>query len=283
MALFVLFVGFTLTPNMAAAYTEDPSLSATAPVNREQLAASISLEPFEADITCQEMTDSLVRMYDGYFNREATPTEFDELVDKYRSGTGLRQLSEELFMSGEFADLSDSEYIDLVFENTVEREPTDAEQTQWRQSLEAEEQRPLMMLTFTESAEFVQLTQTARPLAGYSRWYPDGLHWYCGRGSDRFAIQPLTGQNVSSDFIFVNSGVQPSPTELWVLEANFNRNVQMTSGPIPPEFSDFNWDGLFSGDGNFGENLDVRTNDSTRWIVVFYPTSIGEIRSGWEL
>ncbi len=283
----VLLVGLLLTPERALAHTEDTSLDGSSSTRTGLSTPPVSLSEIEAGQTCQEMTDSLVRLYDGYFNRKATPSEFDAIVEKYRSGIGLKQLSQELLESSEFATdngkLSDSEFIDLVFDNTVQREPSDAEQTQWEQSLPTDGQRALMMIAFTESEEFVQRTQTARPLAGYSRWYPNGLHWYCGRGSDRFPIQPLTGQKVSSDFIFVNSGVQPSMTELWVLEANFNRNVQMTSGAIPPDFTDFNWDGLFSGDGNYGENLDVKASDSTRWIVVFYPTSIGDKRSGWEL
>ncbi len=287
LTVVVLFVCLVLIPAQAAAHTDDTNPDGSPVDDVGAQSETAPLQPMEAGLTCKEMTDSLVRLYDGYFDRSATTTEFEAIVNSYRGGRSLKQLSLELLDSSEFATsygkLSDSEFIDLVFDNTVERQPTETEQTTWEQSLANDGQRAVMMLTFTESAEFVRLTQTARPLAGYSRWYPDGVHWYCGTGSGRFPIQPLVGQEVSSDFIFVNSGVQPSLTELWVLEANLTRNVQMTSGPIPPNFSYFNWDGLFNGDGNYGEHLDVKASDSTRWIVVFYPASIGDKRSGWDL
>ena len=234
------------------------------------------------------MTDSIVRLYRGYFDRAPTDDELTTGADAFRSGSSsLKTISAELHDSSEFAvdngKLTDREYIDLVFEKTIERQPTETELDHWSAALVNDSDRPTMMLSFTESKAFVKKTQTSTPLAGYDRWYPEGAYWYCGQGSSRFPIQPLSGERISSDFIFVNGGIQPSFTELWVLEANLNQNVKMTSGTIPPNFSDYNWDGAFTGDGNYGENLDIQTSDATRWIIVFYPTSIGEDRPGWQL
>ena len=295
------FVALSLTgfflaaiPGEATAHPDDPHPGEThapepsANPGTADDATEASVAPLSGNTDCREMTDSIVRLYRGYLDRPPTEAELTADTDAFRSGAAnLRTISTTLEESSEFATdngkLSDDQFIDLVFTQTVQREPSETELTHWSAALDGGTDRSLMMLSVTESREFVATTQTSVPLAGYDRWYPEGTYWYCGQGSSRFSIQPLSGKRVSSDFIFVNTGVEPSFTELWVLESNFNQNVQMTSGIVPPNFSDYNWDGAFTGDGDYGDNLDLQTNDATRWIIVFYPTSIGEDRPGWEL
>jgi hypothetical protein len=196
-------------------------------------------------------------------------------------------MAEELVGSDEFVtrygNLSDDRYITLVYRNTLRSLPTDAERQFWTNSLAAGSSRGTMMVGFTESAEFVNRTETATPLSGYLRWYPEGTHWYCGVGPrDDMSIKPLDNQVVYADFAFFNGGVEQSPVDLFTVLGS-RPHIEVTSGSLPPGFTSYKWGGLFDGDGDYGTALTIDAGQSTSWIVVFYPTPIGEKRLGWQI
>jgi hypothetical protein len=139
-----------------------------------------------------------------------------------------------------------------------------------------------MVLTFTESRQYVDATDTAVPLAGYLRWYPKGTHWYCDIGSRTVDTLPVTG-GVGADFYFRNRAEEPDHVGLWTLEDGEERHITMNDTLLQAGFTDYNWDGQFSGDGEYGDAIEVQAGSTTDWIVVFYPDSIGPERLGWQL
>jgi hypothetical protein len=57
----------------------------------------------------------------------------------------------------------------------------------------------------------------------------------------------------------------------------------MTGGTLPGGYTNYNWDGAFTGDGDYGRFIEVLAGPSTAWAVVFYPLTIGPERLGWQL
>ncbi|MGF1600393.1 MAG: DUF4214 domain-containing protein [Acidimicrobiales bacterium] len=235
---------------------------------------------------CPAMTDSIDRLYHAYFQREPDPTGFDHWTESYRTGRhGLPQISQYFAESAEFAQkglVSDRTFVLWVYRNLIGREPEANELDYWMRALASGYPRGAMMLTLTESYDYVVATGTVTPLAGYRRWYPDGTHWYCDIGPQTVEVVPLTGE-VWADYYLSNGGAVDQPGDLWTLHGDGSRNVQMRSGTLGPGATDYNWDGVFSGDGDYGRYLLAEVGPSVTWIVVFYPYSIGPERIGWEL
>ncbi len=238
--------------------------------------------------SCPELTDSIRRLYLAYFNREPDADGFTGWVEKYQSGEAdLPTISEELAISDEFAvrygSLSDDRFVELVYRNVLRRSPEENGRDHWVSALSAGYPRGLLMLAFSESEEFVRRTDTARPLAGFLTWYPEGVHWYCGAGSaPQIEITPLAGERISADFMFHNNGDSTSEVELHTM-TDGQRQVAMAEATMPPGVTLYRWDGLFSGDDAYGNGLEIQAGPSTGWAVVFYPRSIGPQRLGWQI
>ncbi|MGI9597019.1 MAG: DUF4214 domain-containing protein [Acidimicrobiales bacterium] len=237
---------------------------------------------------CPTMTDSINRLYMAYFNRAPEGAEFRDSGNRYRSGqANLEVLSAELALSDEFrtryGTLDDERFVELVYRNVLRRDPEPADRDFWIANLEAQYPRGSMMIAFSESEEFVQRTGTATPLSGFLRWYPPGVHWYCGVGPRvELSIRPLDAPTLFSDFMFHNSDDSQGPIGLKTM-LNDRPHVTMAEGSLPGGFTEYKWGGLFEGDGNYGSALSVQVGPGTSWIAVFYPTSIGEQRLGWQL
>lgn len=239
-------------------------------------------------VSCPTMTDSVDRLYQAYFNRPPDGAEFRDATGRYRSGqASLQALSSELADSEEFrtryGSPDNERFVDLVYRNVLRREAEPADRDFWIASLDSGYPRGSVMIAFTESEEFVRRTGTATPLAGYLRWYPEGVHWYCGVGPRAaLDIKPLEEPRLYADFMFYNVGQDTSPVGLQTL-LDGHPHVTIGQGSLPPGFSDYKWGGLFGGDGNYGTALAIDAGPSTSWIAVFYPSSIGDQRLGWQL
>ncbi len=238
--------------------------------------------------SCPTMTDSINRLYLAYFNRTPDGAEFRDASTRYRSGqANLEVLSDELASSDEFrtryGNLTSERYVELVYRNVLRRDPDPADKDFWVASLDSGYPRGSVMMAFSESEEFVRRTGTATPLAGFLRWYPEGVHWYCGVGPrTSLTIKPLTEATLYADLLFQNGAGTQAPIGLITLIDGLP-HVTITDGSLPPGFSDYKWGGLFGGDGGYGTALAVQVGPNTSWITVFYPASIGEQRLGWQL
>lgn len=235
---------------------------------------------------CPAMTDSITRLYLGYFGRDPDPAGFNHWVGVYRSGSkSLENISQNFSLSPEFETrnlLGNTAFVTWMYNSLLDREATPAELDHWVRALDGGYPRGSVMLTVTESYDFVMSTQTAPPLAGYLRWYPDGTHWYCDIGSVTVGVNPLV-DSVWADYYFHNRSEGADDIVLWTLDGNRNREVRMNAATLQSGFTDYNWDGVFRGDGDYGRYIEVQAGDTTDWIVVFYPRSIGEDRLGWQL
>jgi len=235
-----------------------------------------------------EMTDSIIRLYQGFFLRAPDAMMFKDLSNKYQSGNAsLSQIGDELAASDDFesryGDVSNERFVTLAFRNVLNEDPTNAERTTWASTLATGYSRGAFMLALTESEGFVTRTGTTAPMAGYLRWYPDGTHWYCGDGPVRgLATAELTGEDLHADYMLRNNASEDASFGVYTVDGGV-RSVTVASGSIPGRMTMYRWDGLFSGDGSYGTNVDVEVREETSWIVVFYPESIGESRLGWQI
>lgn len=235
---------------------------------------------------CPAMTDSITRLYIAFFDREPDPNGFRHWVSVYQSGeASLAEIAQSFATAEEFENrrsLNNESYVDWLYEEVLGPDIASEREHYWVQVLDRGYPRGSVALAFTESREYVRKTDTAIPLAGYLRWYPKGTHWYCDIGSATRTVSPLTGP-VWADYFFRNRGEQSDALQLWTLEADGQPNVLMNEGNLQAGFTDYNWDGSFTGDGDYGRSIDVRVGSATDWIVVFYPRSLGPERLGWQI
>lgn len=242
----------------------------------------------EESAPCPAMTDSIDRLYLAYFDRPPSEAEFLDGTTRYRNGAAnLETIAQALADSDEFGErhgeLTDEQYVDLVYRTAVGRPPSEADREYWVANLASGYRRGSVMVAFSESEDFISRTKTATPLSGFLRWYPEGVHWYCGRGPrDDLAIRPLSDPTGYADYVFYNGGDIQSPIGLKTVLGTQD-HLTMSSGTLPPRFTSYEWDGLFTGDGDYGSALDVQAGRNTSWIVVFYPSSIGSQRPGWQI
>lgn len=237
---------------------------------------------------CPVLTDSIRRLYLGFLEREPTSFEFKRDIDRYRSGeANLEGLASTLASSGLFRTrygaLSNQGFVERVYSNTLRRPPSEGDTHHWITTLSEGYPRGAVMLAFTESADFVERTGTARPLSGYLNWYPEGVHWYCGVGSrDKLPIADLAGEHVYADYLITNHGDGSGHTTVTTTTRGLPR-LAMVDTTVPSGYTDFRWHGQFSGARHYGDGLDVRADQKTSWVVVFYSIPIGSQRLGWQI
>ncbi len=252
--------------------------SGAAPAAGQQVKAS----------ACPEMTDSIRRIYLAYFDREPDPYEAFSWTSRYMNGeVSLPQIAGSLARSGEFNRLwgsrTSAEFVELVHLRTGRDVPDSDEIERWAKILNTGYSRGEMTVALTETEHYVSLTDTARPLSGYLRWYPPGTHWYCGSGPrSAVSVKPLQGAVVFVDRLVENGEPEQAAFQIITIE-NGMGNATLASGVLPARASDFMWSGVLSGDGFYGSALQISATESTRWVVVFYPQSIGNSRLGWQI
>lgn len=235
---------------------------------------------------CPIMTDSITRLYYAYLGREPDRDGFDQWVGLYRTGAAsLEEISDQMASTQEFEArglTTDVAFVDWAYQHLFFRTPSEAERRYWITALGDGYPRGSMMLALTETYDYVTETSTKVPLAGYLRWYPRTTHWYCGRGPATVPVTPLIG-DVRADFYLHNSGDEIDVINLSTAHVIGQPDVVMSSGALQPGFTEYDWDGVFRGSGDYGQYIEVEAGDETEWIVVFYPRSIGIGRLGWEL
>lgn len=168
-------------------------------VNDPGLQTSEPVTP-EADLfatACPELTDSVYRLYRAFFGREPDAAGWENWMSVYvRPETNLESISNDFVMSDEFQNtygsLDNAQFVRLVYNNVMGREPDADGNAHWVGSLDNGYSRGAVMIAFSESAEYVQLTDTWPPLAGYLQWYSRPLEFACGNGPT-----VVTPQNVS--------------------------------------------------------------------------------------
>lgn len=140
-----------------------------------------------------EISDSIVRLYCGLFDRRPDAFELEYWVGRYRNGLPLVTIAEAFTHSQEYVArygvASDSSVVHLLFRDVLGREPNVGTTSMLTSALQSgEEHRGQVVVRFTESAEYVRRTGTASPVKPILP-YPDV-------GSGRRIIYTNGGQRV---------------------------------------------------------------------------------------
>lgn len=244
--------------------------------------------PSANPLRCPVMTDSIDRLYLAFFERPPNEAEFSRAVNRYRSGeASVEILAQELAQSDLFRQrygpLDNVSFVEQIYFNSHGTRPSDEDLNTWVRALEGGRPRGAFVAAITETSRAVSISRTTAPLSGFLRQYPQGSHWYCGVGpANDLPITPLVESTVFADYLFHNGGETDSVTGIKTIVGN-QTHLDLTSGRLPPGVTSYRWNGMFTGDGNYGTALDVEAGPNTWWVVVFYPSSIGEGRLGWEI
>lgn len=229
---------------------------------------------------CPEMTDSVYRLYSAYFLRLPDQGGYEFWIRSYASGEhNLTTMSDFFAASPEFQErygsLDNEAFVELVYANVLQRTPDREGFFFWLDELNAGRvSRGGLMSFFSESEEFVALTGTTRPLAGYLNAYPVGTIWACGQGR---AEGPRYLFNDYLDLYLLNVGNRAASARI-ELHNRFDDVVDSGSWTLPVN------NNLYIS--SFVPTPDVDTvvfdiDPDVIWIAVSYPESIGESRPGW--
>ncbi|MEE8456860.1 MAG: DUF4214 domain-containing protein [Acidimicrobiia bacterium] len=140
-----------------------------------------------------EISDSIVRLYCGLFDRRPDAFELEYWVGRYRNGLPLVTIAEAFTHSQEYVArygvASDSSVVHLLFRDVLGREPNVETTSMLTSALQSgDEHRGQVVVRFTESAEYVRRTGTVSPVKPILP-YPDV-------GSGRRIIYTNGGQRV---------------------------------------------------------------------------------------
>lgn len=105
------------------------------------------------------------RLYRAYFDRSADQGGLDFWLEQFVGGADLGTLSQEFVGSAEFQNtygsLDDAEFVDLVYNNVLDREAEPEGRAFWINQLATQTlNRGQVMIGFSESAEFIVATDT---------------------------------------------------------------------------------------------------------------------------
>lgn len=239
-----------------------------------------SRPPAEFATPCPEMTDSVYRLYSAYFLRLPDQGGYDFWIHSYASGEyNLTTMSDFFAASPEFqqryGSLDNQAFIELVYTNVLRRTPDREGFFFWLDELDSGRvSRGGLMSFFSESEEFVSLTGTTQPLAGYFNAYPAGTIWACGQGP---AEGPRYLLNDYLDIYLLNVGRSPASARIDLLN-RFDDVVDSGSWALPVDNE------LYINSYQPRSDIDTVVLDidpEVIWISVSYPVSIGDSRPGW--
>ncbi len=240
--------------------------------------------PSRPDFTataCPWITDSIMRLYSAYFLRDPDEGGFQFWFDEYSAGNwNLDRMSGFFSESPEFVDtyatLSDADFIDLIYRNVLGRRSDEGGRQYWLGRMRDEGlTRGRLMIFFSESPEYVELTRTATPLAGHFNWYPDGTRWYCGFG-DMWLHLPHTDTYV--DIAVFN--VTPRDQTITVSERIGDTLYEADQRTLPTGTILSYWGVPFEDD--LVDRIELSSTGSFGWILVFAPEPTPRTRAGWS-
>ncbi|MCB1030482.1 MAG: DUF4214 domain-containing protein [Acidimicrobiales bacterium] len=158
----------------------------------------VGLDPFIENLLSQpgaaSVTAPTIRLYLGYFLRIPDYGGLTYWINRVRSGTPLDIASGQFAGSSEFTNrygnLSNSDYIDLIYQNLFGRAPDSGGKAFWQQRLDAGAKRGWFMRQLCESPEYIRKTASqVRVIQVYVAMLnrsPDasGYEFWSGRDSD---------------------------------------------------------------------------------------------------
>lgn len=116
--------------------------------------------------------EGVARLYEAYFLRNPDEVGFQFWLESWRDGVGLWDMSDAFADSEEFVQtygaLTDAEFVSLVYENVMERQPDQEGLDFWIAEIEGPLTRGDMMAYFADSTEYRNKTATATELMAMS-------------------------------------------------------------------------------------------------------------------
>ena len=132
----------------------------------EPIYAAATVDAAEAE---PGVRDSVVRLYLAVFDRQPDAAGLDYWVGRYMSGEPLGDIANWFISSPEwqltYGELDDAEFVGVLYQNVLDRQPDPEGESFWLSQLSASATRTDLLLGFSESVEFVAVTNTATPVA----------------------------------------------------------------------------------------------------------------------
>ncbi len=118
--------------------------------------AQLVLELQSVDLRSPEA--QIARLYLGLFDRPPSVADLEYWVGEMEAGRGIRSITAFFARSAEFKalygpDVTDAEFIELVYQNVLKRAATDADLAYWTGELAAGKTRADVFVSFAESPE----------------------------------------------------------------------------------------------------------------------------------
>ena len=235
--------------------------------------------PAFAVTPCPELTDSVVRLYSAYFLRAPDEGGFDFWLSEYSAGNwSLPRMSAHFSESQEFVDtyggITDAEFIDLIYNNIFGRAADAGGRDYWLGRMADEGlDRGTVMLFFSESPEYIELSGTFTPFAGEFNWYPEGTEWFCGFDALQAGL-PETSTFV--DIAFYNTARSNTVTANLLIDGEWQQWSQAT-------LEQSEWLIFFGQEFNSSRitGLELVGTDTFIWTLVYAPSPTPPVRSGW--
>ena len=164
-----------------------------------------------------EVSDSIVRLYCALFGRQPDSFELQYWAGRYWNGLPLVTIADAFTQSEEFIDRfgvpTDLGLVHLLYREVLGRDPGDGGITPYSEALEAGElSRGSLIVSFTESNEYVAMTGTAPPeKPGLP--YPkvgSGERIIYDNSNNRVYLIAATGELVKTHLVSGRRGI-PSP------------------------------------------------------------------------
>ncbi len=164
-----------------------------------------------------QISDQIRRLYLAYLERDADAGGIAYWGRLRASGTSLAAISAEFASSTEFAQtygvLSESEFVDLVYNNVLGRVPDAEGRAFWIERLAAGATRGEMMIGFSESQEFLNRTLTVAPGNLMANRIERLYRAYFDRGADQAGLDYWIEQFTFGSDLGVLSGQFVGSTE----------------------------------------------------------------------
>ncbi|MEM7275679.1 MAG: DUF4214 domain-containing protein [Actinomycetota bacterium] len=177
------------------------------------------------------------RLYQAYFLRLPDLSGWTYWLDQRASPVPLAAVSDAFAASTEFqtmyGSLTDEAFIDLVYANVLNRSADSAGRDYWLAQLAAGVPRGTVMMSFAESGEYVDRTQTAAPTdvdeARISRLYQafflrapdaDGLAYWTGQAKAGVTLEAIAAAFAGSDEFVTEYGALTDTQFVTLVYAN---------------------------------------------------------------
>lgn len=254
----------------------------TGSVPADSTVASLVVE----SLSCDAMTDSIWRLYTAYFLRSPDAVGWTYWMNTYGQvpGANLDVVSNAFADSQEFRNtyghLSNTAFVDLVYFNVMGRAPDAAGRNHWVSALNGGYPRGSVMIAFSESKEYVTLTATANPMAGFLLWYDTGFRYECGWGDIGGFFLYRPSPNAHFDLLLVNEGNTP-------ITYNLYYDGQLADqGSIPAISGDsfwytLHWNVPYRSFSHIEVEVVEGNPDHLAWTLAVYHQPHWPTRPGW--